>query len=41
MDRKLFSNGEAPVVWDVAAFIETYWQQIASGAVHSFMEEYL
>jgi hypothetical protein len=33
------NNGEAPVVWDVAAFIETYRGQIAAGAVHSFMEE--
>jgi hypothetical protein len=33
------NNGEVPVVWDVAAFSETYRQQIAAGAVHSFMEE--
>jgi hypothetical protein len=33
------NNGETPVVWDVAAFSETYRQQLAAGAVHSFMEE--
>jgi hypothetical protein len=33
------NNGEEPVVWDVAAFSETYREQIAAGAVHSFMEE--
>ena len=33
------NNLEAPVVWDLEAFIETYRQQISGGAVHSFMEE--
>ena len=33
------NNGDAPVVWDVAGFMETYRQQIAAGAVRSFMEE--
>ena len=33
------NNGKEPVIWDVAGFMETYRQQIAAGAVHSFMEE--
>jgi hypothetical protein len=33
------NNGETPVVRDVAGFSETYRQQIAAGAVKSFMEE--
>ena len=33
------NNGEEPVIWDVAGFMETYRQQTAAGAVHSFMEE--
>jgi hypothetical protein len=35
------NNGETPVVRDVAGFTETYRQQIAAGAVYSFMEEEL
>lgn len=33
------NNGDQPVVWDPEDFIETYRQQIESGAVVSFVEE--
>jgi hypothetical protein len=37
--RLINNNAPAPVVWDVRDFSETYREQIASGAVQSFMEE--